>query len=225
MGLNQPFQNILPRWWMKYFYSYLLYLKSQRRYWYGSLWSQFLKTVLTYLEAIIYLIISMQPKTSQRFTTQMPFTAHPPHHQIQGTRKNICRGMGWRSEGWTHTWTSCFVVFLSAAGKRCLAASHFSLLVEPKYFLPRNSRMAKTELEVDGLPQKHELVEVAKDRVSDLIIIWMEVNRKSWRLTDIQFRRSRILGTAYRVSDRCRGKWDRAGRHLVSRQWSYYIKR
>lgn len=32
------------------------------------------------------------------------------------------------------------------------------------------------------------------------------------------FRRNRILGTAYRVSDRCRGRWDRAGKHLVGRR-------
>lgn len=32
------------------------------------------------------------------------------------------------------------------------------------------------------------------------------------------FRRNRILGTAYRASDRCRGRWDRAGRHLVGRR-------
>lgn len=58
------------------------------------------------------------------------------------------------------------MVFLSPACKRCLAASHFSLLVEPNEgFLPRNSRMAETQLEVDGLPQKHELAEDAKDRV------------------------------------------------------------
>lgn len=64
------------------------------------------------------------------------------------------------------------MAFLSSAGKRCLAASHSSLLVEPnEEFLPRNSRMAKTQLQVDGLPQKHELVENAKDRVSDLIIV------------------------------------------------------
>lgn len=63
------------------------------------------------------------------------------------------------------------MVFLSSACKRCLATSHSSLLVEPnEEFLPRN-RMAKTQLEVDGLPQKHELVEDAKDRVSDLRIV------------------------------------------------------
>lgn len=61
------------------------------------------------------------------------------------------------------------MVFLSSA---CLAASHFSLLVEPnENFLSRNSRMAETQLEIAGLPQKHELVEDAKDRVSDLIIV------------------------------------------------------
>lgn len=64
------------------------------------------------------------------------------------------------------------MVFLSSACKRCLVASHFSLLMEPnEQLLPRNSRMAKTQLEVDGSPQKRELVEDAKDRVSDLIIV------------------------------------------------------
>lgn len=61
--------------------------------------------------------------------------------------------------------------FLSFACKRCLVASHFFLVVEPnEEFLPR-SRMAETQLEADGLPQKHELAEDAKDRVSDLIIV------------------------------------------------------
>lgn len=131
IGLNQPFQNTLPRWWMKYFYSYLLYTKSQRRYWYRSLWGQFLRTVLTYLEAIIHLMISMQPKTSQSFSTQMPFTTHPPHHQIQGTRKDICRRVGWRSEGWTPTVDLLPCGFPIICLKRCLAASHFSLLWSP----------------------------------------------------------------------------------------------
>lgn len=64
------------------------------------------------------------------------------------------------------------MVFLSSACKRCLAASHFFLLVEPnEEFLPRNSRMAETQLEVAGLAQKHQLVEDAKDRVSDLIVV------------------------------------------------------
>lgn len=86
------------------FCSYLLCWESQRRYWYRSLWGQFLRAVLKYLEAIIYcLIISMQRKTSRSFSIQMPFTAHPPHHQIQGTRNNICRWVGWRAEGMIHT--------------------------------------------------------------------------------------------------------------------------
>ena len=103
LGLNQPFQQILPSRWMKYFCSYLLCWESQRRYWYRSLWGQFLRTVLKYLEAIIYcLIISMQPKPSLSFSTHMPFTARPPHHQIQGTRNYICRWVGWRSEGLIH---------------------------------------------------------------------------------------------------------------------------
>lgn len=141
LGLNQPFRQTLPSRWMKYFFSYLLCWESRRRYWYRSLWGQFLRTVL-YLEAIIYcLIISMQPKTSLSFSTQMPFTACPPHHQIQGTRNDILHEWDGGLKGWSTQWTSCFVVFLSSTCERCPAASHPSLLGEPQ----GGGRLTETE--------------------------------------------------------------------------------
>lgn len=158
----------------------------------------------------------------------MLFTACPPHHQIQGTRNDILHEWDEGLKGWSTQWTTCFVVFLSSTPERRPAASHSSLLGEPQ----GRGRLPETEtpwrcLEAAawlrhgwssmGNHKNARKTEDAWDGVRDFVIVWKEVNRESQRWTGV-VQEEQELWTPYRAGDSGKGRWGRAGKHLVCRR-------